>query len=325
MPVLKLTKAIGVCMNILSFGSFVVVALLAPALTACGGKGHNDAATQVAAKVNGGEITVHQVNFALQRNTNLSTPGQLKDASHQVLDRLIEQELLVQAATEKKLDRDPRVVQAIEAARREVIARAYLEQLATSGMNKPSEQEIHDYYAKHPALFSERRIYNFKEVAVENNAGMQQKVRAELAKSSNLDDLSGALKAESIRYVANSFVKPAEQLPLDALAGFHSMKDGDVKVSATPQAVVVLQLAGSRSEPVDETKARPAIELFLANQRRADVAKAEIKHLRDSAEIELVGEFATTATVAETSVGTGTTPIAASRSESLEKGIKGLK
>ena len=87
-------------------------------LAACGGgDGDKKPATQVAAKVNSGEISVHQVNQVLQRQPGLK-PEQVQAVSRRVLDGLVDQELAIQQATEQKLDRDPRVVSAIEAAKR---------------------------------------------------------------------------------------------------------------------------------------------------------------------------------------------------------------
>jgi hypothetical protein len=53
----------------------------------------------------------------------------------------------------------------------------------------------------------------------------------------------------------------------------------------------VLFLVGSRSQPVDEARARPAIEAFLLNQRKAEVVQKDIKALRDGSKIEYVGKF----------------------------------
>ena len=83
-------------------------------LVACGGgDGDKKATTQVAAKVNSGEISVHQVNFVLQRQQGLK-PEQAQAVSRRVLEGLVDQELAVQQAVEQKLDRDPRIVSAIE-------------------------------------------------------------------------------------------------------------------------------------------------------------------------------------------------------------------
>ncbi|WP_204265221.1 hypothetical protein, partial [Klebsiella pneumoniae] len=72
----------------------------------------------------------------------------------------------MQKAQELKLDRDPRVVQQVEAAKREIIARAYAERIGES-VAKPANDEIAKYYAEKPALFKERRIYSLQELNIE--------------------------------------------------------------------------------------------------------------------------------------------------------------
>src|ERR1041384_5458963 len=83
-------------------------------------------ASQVVAKVNETELTVHQVNFLLEQQRGL-TPERFDLARKQTLERLIDQEVAIQKADELKITRDPRVMQQIEAARRDVIARAYFD------------------------------------------------------------------------------------------------------------------------------------------------------------------------------------------------------
>src|SRR5678816_2245114 len=80
--------------------------------------------TQVAARVNDGEVSVHQVEHTLQQQPRLIAEYGDK-AARVALDSLIEQEIAAQAAREAGLDRDPAVIQALEAAKREALARAY--------------------------------------------------------------------------------------------------------------------------------------------------------------------------------------------------------
>ncbi|MDP3222180.1 MAG: SurA N-terminal domain-containing protein, partial [Rubrivivax sp.] len=96
---------------------WIPLAALATAvlLVGCGEK-KEKAASQTAAKVNKDEITVHQINFVLQQQRNLR-PEQTDAASRQILERLVDQQLALQKADEQKVDRDPRVVQQLEAAR----------------------------------------------------------------------------------------------------------------------------------------------------------------------------------------------------------------
>lgn len=268
-----------------------LLAVLAAAalLAACGGD-KGDKASQTAAKVNKEEITVHQINFVLQRQPGLK-PEQAEAASRQVLERLIDQELAVQKAQEQKLDRDPRVVQQIEAAKREIIARAYVDRVGET-VSKPTNEEIAKYYAEKPALFKDRRIYSLQELQIEAKPDQFEAIRAKLSAAKTVNEFAEALKAADFRFSGNQAVRAAEQLPLASLDAIAKMKDGDSVISPNPNGLTVLFLVGSRSQPVDEARARPAIEAFLLNQRKAEAVQKDLKALRESSKIEYVGKFA---------------------------------
>ncbi|HEY1132005.1 MAG TPA: EpsD family peptidyl-prolyl cis-trans isomerase [Roseateles sp.] len=270
--------------------SQLLVAVAAAALLAACGGDKGDKASQTAAKVNKEEITVHQINFVLQRQPGLK-PEQAEAASRQVLERLIDQELAVQKGQELKLDRDPRVVQQIEAAKREIVARAYAERIG-EGVAKPSSEEIAKYYNDKPALFKERRIYSLQELQIEARPEQFEAIRAKLAASKSLNEFAEYLKSAELRFNGNQAVRAAEQLPLASVDAIARMKDGDSMVSPSPAGLTVLFLVGSRSQPVDEARARPAIEAFLLNQRKAEAVQKDVKALRDSSKIEYVGKFA---------------------------------
>ncbi len=277
-----------------AFSGLRVAAIAAAAVTVllagCGGGSKSDKASQTAAKVNKEEITVHQINFVLQRQQGLK-PEQAEAASKQVLERLIEQELAVQKGQELKIDRDPKVVQQIEAAKREIIARAYVERIGES-VAKPTAEEVSKYYNEKPALFKDRRIFSLQELAIEAKPEQIPAIREKLQASKNMAEFAEYLKANDIRFQGNQAVRAAEQLPLAGLDAIARMKDGDSAITQTPNGMTVLFLVGSRSQPVDEARARPAIEAFLSNQRKAEQVQKDIKALRAAAKIEYVGKFA---------------------------------
>ena len=259
-------------------------------LAACGDKDKaKDKASQTAAKVNKEEITVHQINFVMQQQRGLK-PEQAEAASKQILERLIDQELAVQKAGDLKLDRDPRVVQQLEAVKRDILARAYLEKVGEAAP-KPTPEEIKKYYEDRPALFKQRRIYNLQEIAVEAKPEQVAEVRAKLAAAKTIAEFIEYLKGSGLRFGTNQAVRPAEQLPLASLENFAKMQNGQAVVVPSPNGVQVVVLAGSRDEPVTEEQARPAIEQFLLNERKRKLIEEDVKSMRAGAKIEYVGKF----------------------------------
>jgi len=273
-------------------GRLAVLALIAAAvtLTACGDKKKDKPASQTAAKVNKEEITVHQINFVLSQQRAMP-PERAASAGKQVLDRLIDQELAVQKAQEQKLDRDSRVLQQLEAARREIIARAYVERIG-SGAAKPTPAEIKAYYDAHPALFKERKLYSFQELSIEANPDQVPALKQKLLASKDVQEFVEFLKSGDVKFAAKQAVLAAEQLPLANLDRFAAMKDGERTLSPTPQGAQALILVGTRAQPVDEQRATPAIEQFLLNERKRKMVEDDLKALRGSAKIEYIGEYA---------------------------------
>ena len=274
--------------------------LLGLALAAgCGKKDaeKKQAATQVAARVQSDEITVHQVNNVLARTPNLA-PEAAERAKTEILNRLIDQQLARQKAIEKKIDRAPGVQQALEAARTEILARAYLEQLAAS-LPKPTPEEVKKYYAEHPELFAQRRLFSIEEIALAAEDELAAGLRAVAAKAKSLKEVADWLEARKVKFAPNRGVRAAEQIPLELLPRVQQMKDGDIQVFDVGQNRQVIRLVASKSEPVDEAVAAPRIQQFLFNQRSSEAVAKDLKLLREQAKIEFFGEFASGPAAAE--------------------------
>lgn len=306
----------------------IALAVTLVLLTGCGDK-KDKAASQTAVKVNKSEITVHQINFVLQQQRGLK-PEQTDAASKQILERLIDQELALQKADDLKVDRDPRVVQQLEAAKRDIIARAYLERVGEAAP-KPTPEEIKKYYEEKPALFKERRIYSLQEIGIEAKPDQAGLLREKLSAAKNINDFLEYLKSNDFKFSGNQAVRAAEQLPLQALDGLAKMRDGQAILNQGPNGVQVLVLASSRSQPVSEELARPAIEQFLSNERKRKLIDEDVKTLRAAAKIEYVGKFgegvpsaAAAASVAALATATGVPSNGKLNATDINKGM-GLK
>ncbi len=301
------------------------------------------AASQVAVKVNGDELSIHQINAALARLPNVP-PDSADLVRKQVLDGLVDQKLLVQQAIEMKLDRNPEVLATIEQNRAQLLAQAYV-QKTLAAQARPNEAEIQKYYVDNPALFAQRRVYRLQELNTDVPAERTDELRALVAGAKSLPEIATWLQKNRFQVSTNSAVRGAEQLPMAQLTKINAMKDGEIGVFIAERKVTVLQVLASQVQPIDEARAAPAIEQFLTARKRDDLARAELKRLREIAKLEYVGEFQKLAQMATPTVGVpasgvvptaapaaqvqaapGTPPVpAAAAASAIDKGISGLR
>jgi EpsD family peptidyl-prolyl cis-trans isomerase len=309
--------------------SLICALVIAAPLTGCNDDKSGSKATQVAAKVNGAEISVHQINAVLSK-ANGVTNENAAQARKEILDRLIDQQIAVEQAVAKKLDRNPDVLLNIEAARRDILARAYLEQVAAA-QPKAADDEIAKYYEDHPDLFARRRVYNLQELAIQKNGTSLDELKTMVSAGKSMEEIAGWLKSKNIPARGNAGARAAEQLPLELLPKLAQMKDGQTALIDGPQQAFIMRVLASQSAPVDEATAKPRIQQFLQNQRSTKAVNEEMKKLKDAAKIELVGDFAKPAEAPAAKVeAPAAAPAPAASAEkpaatAIEKGVAGLK
>ncbi|NHQ85944.1 peptidyl-prolyl cis-trans isomerase, EpsD family [Iodobacter sp. HSC-16F04] len=286
--------------------TIAAVALLA----GCGDKEEKKSPSQVLATVNKTEITVHQLNTLLGR-VQAATPAM----KQQMLDQLIDQELLVQKATELKLDREPNVLQSIESAKRQILAQAAAERvLGKPEALKPAD--IDKFYNDNPALFAERKNYEFIVFSVDKKSYNEDLTR-QLDKAGNAQQVKSIFTSAQIKFSENEVKRTAEQLPLTLLPKFSAMKTGDIITMPEGDKVVLLLLKESILAPVPKENASPLIQRYLQNDKVQTDAKIKIKALRDAAKIEYTQKFAEQAP--------GASSPAAAADDGIKAGLKGLK
>lgn len=299
--------------------------VLAAMLAACGGGGGTGKSTQVAVKVNQDEITVQQVNEQLSRLPAGVTPAQMEPATRQAIVTLVNQQLLVQQALERKLDRDPQILAALEQARLGILAQAYVQRVITP-QAKPTEQEIRKYYTENPALFAERRVYRLQELSIEAGPDQEKDIETAAAGAKSLKQLADFLREKKIPFAADSGVRTAEQLPLAHLTQIAQLKPNQVLVfQSSPNRASALEVLASEPQPVDDKKATPVIEQFLSNSKQQELARNEVKRLREAAKIEYVGDFSKYAVEAAAVAPAAASDTGTKPASGEDKGIAALK
>ncbi|MCP9757877.1 peptidyl-prolyl cis-trans isomerase, EpsD family [Aquitalea sp. S1-19] len=252
-------------------------------LVACGEQ-QAKPATQVAAIVNGNEITVHQLNAALQSVNPL--PVSDKNAvQKKALEHLIEQRLLSDKAIAEKLDRDPQVMMAMENARLDVLAKAWLNS-ALDQQVKPDGRAAIRYYNSRPELFSERKIYRLYNVSLANQPGLVSDLQSEIDSGKSISDIVAWLNGEKISANVESATVGAEALPMDVLKKLAILNDGELILLDGKNVVTIIQVVASQHSPVSEEVALPQIQGILIAEQRNELMGKLISQLKKDAKLE---------------------------------------
>lgn len=274
------------------------VFLLAACLIACGKAPKAENSTQgaaaenspqIAAIVDESEISVLQIDH-LMKNASDVTSVNVTQIRQQILEKLIDQQLLVDKALDEKLDRTPDVLIAIEAATREVLAQAYIQKMVANGV-RIGNKDIKKYFEAQPGLFANRKIYALQDVGIEKKEQLIDAIEDKLANKSDIAELTIWLKDQDIKFSAEGYTKPAEQLPLEILPKLSVMKDGSIAVFEMPTAIHIIKLIKSESAPIDLEAATPLIKSYLTEVEANKLIEEKIDKFRKIANIKYMGEF----------------------------------
>jgi EpsD family peptidyl-prolyl cis-trans isomerase len=221
------------------------------------------------------------------------SPEAAKALRKQVLDKLIDQQLLVAKAVEDKLDRSPDVQMGIEASRKDVLANAYLQQ-ASGSSSKPDDAQVRAYYSDHPELFEHRRVYKLLEVKFPATvpAEMLSSIKSAVDTGKPSDDVLKMISAGGVEVARAETQRSAEQISLDLLPRLYRLNPGQGLVTSTPQNVTIIYVKSSEESPIAQSAAMPRIAQFLTNQSLSQNVSTVMTNLRSKAKVEYEGEFA---------------------------------
>lgn len=280
----------------MSFSSFLVrpLLLLVAAAAMCACQPGSRPASQVAIKVNGDEISIHQVELAIQSRAAAWPAPAASAATQATLASLVDQELLAQAARQQGMDRFPIVIQRMEAAKRKVLAQA-LEERIGARVAEPSSDEIDRYRDAHPELFAKRRLYQLQETVVRVPAGRFAVLQSQVNAVASAEALREAIGREGWRSSVRHLSISPEDLPLGVLPRIAQLKVGESLALPLEGGARVLTLIGSQSAPIGLDRSSKLIAQYLVNERKRGLVSESIKALRHDAKVEYQGSFASIA------------------------------
>jgi peptidyl-prolyl cis-trans isomerase C len=264
----------------------VLVLATACGLSACGDKGKKSGQTLV--RVNGEEITVLQVNDELRR-AGVKTDQQ-EAATRQLLESLIDRQLIIDEAMRNKIHRTPEVTQAIERAKAQIIAQAYLKSIEAK-IATPSKAEIDNYFLKHPEYFTQRKQYDMLQIVIATK-DFSNELRSVIDSAKSLDLVAAWLDRHNVRYSRGQLSRSTADLPEPIVAKIKEMKKSQIFIVNDGENSLLNFITDVKDSPVALKDAVPQIEQYFINIKTREVADAEIAHLRSLAKIEYLNASA---------------------------------
>lgn len=258
----------------------ILVVVTSIGLTACGSKKKNPG--QALVRVNGEEITVLQINDELRRAAVKS--DQQEVATAHLLELLIDRHLVTEAAIRKKLDRTPKVMQAIERAKSEIIAKAYLGNVVTK-ITKPSIAEVNDYFQQHPEYFSERKQFDIHQLIFSTN-DFSDELKLFIDSAKSINEVATWLDMHNVKYARGQLSRSTTDMPEQIVSKIKDMNIGQLFLIRDGENSLLNSIFHIKDSPVSLKNSALQIEQYLINKKSKDAADEEIAYLRSLAKIE---------------------------------------
>jgi EpsD family peptidyl-prolyl cis-trans isomerase len=319
MPKMKNAKTNLTSSRLITPLSKIVILSLALLLISSCSDNDKPAATQIVAKVNDDEISVHQLNNSMAQMP-LIAPENLASVRLDLVGKLVNEQLAVQQALSLKLDRSSEVMMQIEAARREILTKAYLKQVV-SALPKPSAEDTKKFYDAHPELFAERRIYNLQQITIPTPHPPLADIQ-KLTADKTMTDIVTSLKQNKILFTAGAATRAAEQIPLTTLSALAKSQDGQINIIESPQSITIVRVEASQLAPLSEELALQRIPQYLMNDQAKAAVNDKLAQLKSTSKIVYMNEFSDAAKSVATLPAPANKPTQIN--DSVERGIAGI-
>jgi EpsD family peptidyl-prolyl cis-trans isomerase len=262
---------------------------LVPAMSLAGCAGSSQPAEQVVAQGKDFELTIHEYDQALRQSPAVTAEA-VQPMRKAILEALIDEKLLADRAMSADLDKTSSVAQELQAAKRAILAKAFVQQL-TGGTYKPSEQELRQYYKDHPLQFAGRKRFVVSEVVLKSDLPNIRDYLAAFEKS-GLEGLSAFGDAQGSRSRPSliKVVRFSDDIVGPATANVPRLAVGSQVVYQTVGQVHLGSIEELSEDPLPYEQARPAMTAGLLQERNSKLVKAAIKKERDDREVAIVSD-----------------------------------
>ena len=244
-------------------------------------------ASNIGVKVNGQPIGIAEFSSSAS-----PASGANKDApppvSEMAMKRIVEMELLRQAAVQSGLDKDEEIRARMAVSNRKILAMAYMDkQLAAAG--EASDNEIKRYFDKNPDRFSARKQYEFKEFNIQAAADKAEAIKTQLSSNKNTaETFENWLHASGFSFNSVPTTVSSDQVNDEMLIKLKSVSVGGHLTMGNDAFMKVIFITAAHDQPLNFDHAKSQTARMVTDKKKVEILENLFKQVRDKAKIEYV-------------------------------------
>lgn len=243
---------------------------------------------QVAATVNGEEVTLQELNTELQAS-NVPQGMDKQVAQRNALQHIIDRKLLLGEARDKKIDKSPEFQSQKLRADELLLAQTYAKQ-QLSAVPVPNDADVSKFMGEHPNAFGNREQLQLDQIRF--RAPKDVKSLSVLQADHNLNAIAAHLTGMGIKFDRVQAGLDTAQVPTDLIKAINGLPPGEPFVLPTNGIITVNVVIGRKTVPTDPAQARQAAVGAWRQQKFTALITDKLKVLKDSAKITYQNGFA---------------------------------
>ena len=242
-------------------------------------------ASQVIAIVDGKDVTVHQLNSLLQHQAQHLEQLPTLTA---LTDQLVDRQLLVNAALSEKLNRLPEIVQAVEDAKAQIYAEAYVDNLMKDTTLEQHNKVMTHLKESRPDIFSQHQTYQLQVLEIQQSVPLST-IDFILFKATRFDDVAHVLAEANVKTATKVIETVAENMP----QGFYQKyvktpQSGDFIIRKSNDSMQVIGIQSISPSPLSSDETEHLLKQMTQTELKRQISESAIKQLRALAEIRLM-------------------------------------
>lgn len=263
----------------------VVICVIA-SLLAVGCK--REATGQVAAVVNGEEITMQEVNAELG-NATIPANVDSKAIQQAALQRVIERRLVAHIARTDGVDKNPEFLMKKRQLEENLLVQMLGDKVGRATA-VPTAEQIDRYMASRPNMFAQRTIYKVDRLqfALPNDGNVMRGFESDHSMAAVI----ARLNAAGLKFNRSTVDMDSAIVPVETLARLKGLPAGEPFLVPNNNMVSVGVIVGSSPAPLLGETARPLAVQVMRNEAVAKSIQDRLKAARASAKIEYQAGFA---------------------------------